>query len=143
MTTIPARRPVTDGLILMLQKAQLRPVGDGDAQWVDADLPYLVVEQVGTVDTAGDVSHPLGMADVVWQVTAVGRNRQSAEVAMDQARAAILDKDGDGWVNDIDALPTVVFGRWGDGEGGMVIDENVVNVSERFRLSIMPSHLPA
>lgn len=142
MTTIPPRRPVTDALLAMLAAVTLRPVGDGDAQWSDDDLPYLVVEQLPGGVSGGDVSHPHGMAEVVWQVTAVGSVRKSAEIAMDNARAAILDKDADGWVNDLPALPTVVFSRSWDSDAGLTVDGPVVSISERFRLGLMPSPLP-
>lgn len=137
MTAPPLRAPVTSALVDMLAATTRHPAGDGDASFTGDEHPYTVVDALPGGVPGGHVGAPDTVADVVWQVTAVGETRAQAEGLMDRARTAILARDDSGaYVNALDALPTVVVARRWDGDGGLVVDAGVVNVSERFRFTI-------
>jgi hypothetical protein len=120
-TAPPPRTVVTDALVDMLAAVTLRPCWGPDGPDPTHDnyglFPYLVVDLVGAGVSYGTVGAPEDTAEVVWQVTAVGETFTSAQIAMDKARAAILERDG-----------------LGDGFSNQLL-ANSVTVVERFRLT--------
>lgn len=148
MTTAPPPRTVvTDALVDMLGAVTMRPTWgpDGPDPTHNAyDLmPYLVVDLIGSGTVYGTVGAPEDMAEVVWQVTAVGETFTSAQIAMDRARTAILERDGtgDGFVNAIPSNFVAVTNRAWDSDAGTQVEGGVVNVAERFRFTccILPA----
>lgn len=142
MTTAPPPRTVvTDALVDMLAAVTLRPCWGPDGPDPTHDnyglFPYLVVDLVGAGVSYGTVGAPEDTAEVVWQVTAVGETFTSAQIAMDKARAAILERDGtgDGFTNQLLANSVTVTNRAWDSDAGTQVEGPIVNVAERFRLT--------
>lgn len=138
----PARQAVTDALVAMLADVTECPAWDPDGPHPassDYDsMPYSVVECVGGGVSLGDLGSPDGMVAVLWQVTSVGSTRAQALGLADRVREAIIARDTGGeFPNAISAHGVRVTERRWEGDGGVQVDGDVVNVVEDFRLTLV------
>lgn len=90
-----ATRDLTSALIAMLQTATARPVGDGEVpQGFTIEQGYYIVYGIPN-DGYFDGLEAAGQdADVVYQVTSVGKRRDHADWLADRARLTILARTG-------------------------------------------------
>lgn len=141
---IPDPSRVTDALIEALTTTCERPFGDAEAPPDDTgdtlatpSYPYGVVELVpgGAID--GDTSQPAGMADLVYQVTAVGQTRKQAERLLGRAHTNLLAVDPEGgWAMPIDAAGHDTVTRGVDTLGGTTREGPLFNAVARYKLSV-------
>lgn len=98
-TTLPKRSPQHTAIVDRLEATGIA-VGDGhvpdDVGWQEAPggskfVAYLTVHAIpgGSVD--GPIDRPDDDSAWIWQVTAVGGNREQCDWAGDTARVALLD----------------------------------------------------
>ena len=86
----------TAGMIDALESNQVLPVGDGVAprnpDKTEISPPFLVIYPVvgGTFD--GPLSDTQADVSLVYQITAVGKTRESAQAGIDLARAVLMDR---------------------------------------------------
>lgn len=124
MSAVPQLRTITDALVAMLTAHVGRPVGDAQVP-ADVGLPYLIVYPLPTGDIYGDLESPQGMAQVPFQLTAVGERRDQLDALLDRARHAILDRVGSSFTNPIaPAGATVIDREW---SGGTVLEPDLMN----------------
>lgn len=142
---VPNRRTVTDALIVMLEAATGRPVGDFDSP-VDgtepvpmpvAGYPYLVVASIAGGGSTGSVASSADTLTIVYQLTAVGLRRDQAEALSARAHQAMLEVAlTGGWAHPIAAAGHTVAIRVHDSSGGTDIDGPFVNAVERYALDV-------
>lgn len=89
---IPFIREHTDAVITTLEAAGLT-VGDGDASGLTA--PYAVVYTIDP-NYYGTLDNPYENADIVYQVTCVGKTREQAEWVQDKAMVLLDGFEVDG-----------------------------------------------
>jgi hypothetical protein len=96
---------VTDALIALLLEETDRPWGDGLApgeMGTRPDYPYGIVYSFPSGRTDQDAGRPEGSAFEIYQVTAVGTTRWSAQNLAGRAHRAIVDRTGSGYTHEID-----------------------------------------
>lgn len=83
---IASIREHTDGVIAALEGVGLT-VGDGTAAGLTA--PYAVVYNITGGDMSGTLENPYEDAELIYQVTCVGKTREQAEWVVDKAMVLV------------------------------------------------------
>lgn len=84
--TVADVRVHTDAVIAALEAANLT-VGDADAEGLTP--PYVVVYPIAGGEMFGSLDDPYEDADLLYQVTCVGRTREQAEAITNRAMALL------------------------------------------------------
>lgn len=85
--TVASIRTHSDAVIAALEGAGLT-VGDGTADGLT--VPYAVVYNISGGRMSGNLDDPFEDADLVYQVTCVGRTREQAEWVADKATVTLV-----------------------------------------------------
>lgn len=105
---------VTTALVDVL-RAGVAPIPVGDGKRPDglaADATYLVVNQIASGAPIGGKADPEGTKWLKYQITAIGRQRNAAGLALDRALRVVLGRDTDrGYTTPIVADGAQVTGR--------------------------------
>lgn len=149
---IAQSRPLTDALIAMLESvvsASLearasKVIGDHHSptppQGSDnPETPYIAVYRINQMISGAPFGDSSSDAEVIYQLTSVGRTRAQAEGMADAGRRAILDYDGANYTNPIipDDGQRVIRRELESAESATWAG-SLCNVIERFRLDTTP-----
>ncbi len=106
MSGVVEQNPVTEAFLTMLAETCRHRVFDGEAEQ-GATAPYYVLYELDAPppETGLMVGAPDASAEMLFQVTAVGRSRREVSGMRDTARAATLGLVESGYLNPI--LPDV------------------------------------
>lgn len=128
-----SQRLHTDGVIAALEAVDELNVGDATGK--DLPLPYAVVYAIPGGDSSGTLERPDEDAELVYQVTCVGKSRRQAEWAVDKAMSALLD----GFAVEGREITRV----WVDSFGGIRRDDDATpplfSGMPRFRVKTTPA----
>lgn len=136
--TTPEIRPVADALCAMLRTATGLTVGDSQVP-SDTGTPYLIVYPLPMGVAVPTLGNPEDGAELHFQVSAIGRRRDQADLAVDKARAAIFVRAGSGaHVNAIAGAGFTVCGRTWVSYTPVSADLTLglVTIAERFSLYV-------
>lgn len=132
----PDVREHTDAVITVLEALDLKV---GDAVWSgnpEDDAPYVVVYPIPGGSTSGTLGAPDDDAEIVIQVSCVGKSREQAEWLADKAKGLL----GIGTL-DVDSryIPLVSLDMF----GGIMRDDSVTpplfTAAPRFRIITTPA----
>lgn len=139
-----ATSDLTTSFISMLSIATSRSVGDGEGPiGANINQGYYVVYGIPISGDWETLSAPLLDADLVYQVTSVGKTREHCEWLADRARLTVIGRSGVGFQVPLNppAGVSVINRRPESGLPGTPVPEGTPpnqrwSVAERFLLSI-------
>jgi hypothetical protein len=157
VTTL-ARLPFTLALIVMLEEATGRRVGNGAVPRVEKtvagrtemepldtqdkeNFPYYILYKIGGTTYDGPPFGAEANADVWWtyQVTPVALREDQQQSAEDRIVDAVLGRTGDDWTYTIDVDGMSVMTREARGDGGGDSGDGIVTSAPRFAFAVTPA----